>query len=202
MTFRLTLCVVASFLAVGSTVSPPCTKTAPGMRCAGAEGYEYVPWAGGCCVGECAPDTTKGYGRWCPDAEEEAANDPVQVFNAHISALNACDVDALVDLRSKDFMFFLPRGSIVRGKAEARAFFAGACLSFEEGGFRGWTFTAENTQLVGNVYNVQWVMRSSFAEDYRGADAYVSRGGKMASMVSTFDADEIVYTRRRSEGGR
>lgn len=186
----------ANLIAISSAESPACTKTAPGQRCAGAEGYELVPWLGGCCFGECLPDASKGYGRWCP---EQPSNDPVAVYTAHITALNACDVDALVDLRTDDFTLFLRGGLVLRGKTEPRALWEGACLSFAEGGFRGWEFTAENTHLVGNAYTVQWVMKAPFAEDYRGADAYVSRDGKMASMVSTFDPDAIVYTETRPE---
>lgn len=46
-----------------------CTKTPPGERCAGAPGKPHVPWLGGCCFGTCAPDSSKGWGSWCPSVD-------------------------------------------------------------------------------------------------------------------------------------
>lgn len=55
----------------------------------------------------------------------------------------------------------------------------------------------EQAQLVGNVYNVQWVVKAPFFKDYRGADAYVTRDEKMAAQVTTFDTDELEFTQER-----
>jgi FAD/FMN-containing dehydrogenase len=62
--------------AITTAPSGSCTKTAPGERCIGAPGYPAVPWLGGCCTGDCAPDAAKGWGQWCPKVSGPPAPTP------------------------------------------------------------------------------------------------------------------------------
>lgn len=119
---------------------------------------------------------------------------PVQVTEEHIEALNECNVKRLVQLRTHDFVFYFPRGEVSKGRAGALTTFTNLCKPFPEG-FRGLKLTIKETFLVGNTYNVLWVISAPFFEDYHGADAYVTRGFKMAAQVTTFDSQELNFTR-------
>ena len=74
-----------------------------------------------------------------------------------------------------------------------RELFEAFCAPFPKG-FRGFKFETEKAFLVGNTYNVQWVSRAPFFSDYRGADAYITRGFKMAAQVTTFDGSKVNFT--------
>ncbi|PXF41497.1 hypothetical protein BWQ96_08779 [Gracilariopsis chorda] len=119
---------------------------------------------------------------------------PIQVTEEHIEALNDCNVKRLVQLRTDDFIFYFPRGDVSKGRAGALTTFTNLCKPFPEG-FRGLKLTIKEAFLVGNTYNVRWVISAPFFEDYHGADAYVTRGFKMAAQVTTFDSEELNFTR-------
>ena len=53
-------------------------------------------------------------------------------------------------------------------------------------------FTPEQTFPVGETLNIQWRAEAEFlAEPYRGSDAYETRDGLMAAMVSTFKGTDL-----------
>ncbi|KAI0556961.1 hypothetical protein FGB62_365g06 [Gracilaria domingensis] len=121
---------------------------------------------------------------------------PVLVVDEHLGALNDCDVKRLVRLRTDDFKFYLARGEFVEGRKGARELFSSICKPFPEG-LRGIKFTVKDTFLVSSTLNVRWVASAPFMEDYHGADAYVTRGFKMAAQVTTFDSQELNFTDSR-----
>jgi hypothetical protein len=117
---------------------------------------------------------------------------PQAVVDEHIAALNVCDWNRLMAQYPEDAEIHLPGGTVVAGRAEIGALFQGFCKPVAEGGLMGLTFSAERSFLVGGTLNVQWIAEADFlAEPYRGSDAYVTRDGLMAAMVSTFDGAEL-----------
>jgi hypothetical protein len=86
----------------------------------------------------------------------------------------------------------LPGGTVVKGRLEAAATFAGFVKPHAEGGLCGITFTEISRQVTGGTLAVTWEANASFlAEPYRGSDAYITDDGLMVSMVSTFDGAEL-----------
>jgi hypothetical protein len=62
----------------------------------------------------------------------------------------------------------------------------------------GVTFTAEHVFTIGDTVNLQWrVDAEVLKEPYRGADAYVTRGGLLAAQVSTFSMEVLNEYRKR-----
>ena len=58
----------------------------------------------------------------------------------------------------------------------------------------GLIFTPEQTFKVGKTINAQWRAEADFlTEPYRGADAYVTKGGLMYAQVTTFGAPPLPY---------
>lgn len=118
----------------------------------------------------------------------------MQVTEEHIEALNDCNINRLVQLRTEDFKMYLPRGEVVDGKENAAIAFTNWCKPYPKG-IRGFELVIQDAFLVGNTYNVRWVLRSPFFEDYPGADAYVTRGFKMAAIVTTLDVNALNFTK-------
>ncbi|MGC3940746.1 nuclear transport factor 2 family protein [Roseobacter sp. EG26] len=124
--------------------------------------------------------------RELPDLVRQAT--PDAVVQEHLDALNLCDWDRLMAQYPADAEIHLAGGTIISGRKDIGDLFAGFCQSVADGGLMGITFASEHVFPVGNTLNVQWVARADFlAEEYRGSDAYVTRDGLMAAMVTTFD---------------
>ena len=117
---------------------------------------------------------------------------PDAVLAQHMKALNGCDWKGLMQQYPDSYELRLPGGAIVKGRTAAAATFAGFVKPHDQGGLCGVTFTEESRQVTGGTLAVQWVANASFlAEPYRGADAYITDDGLMASMVSTFDGNQL-----------
>lgn len=122
---------------------------------------------------------------------------PIIVTERHLAGLNSCDLPQLFALRTHDFHFFFPSGPPAVGKPRAKEIFRTICKPYRLGGLRGISFKETSVFLVGNTYNVKWVASAPFMKDYEGADAYVTRGRKMAAQVTTFDESEITFLWKR-----
>jgi len=117
---------------------------------------------------------------------------PRAVVNEHLDALNHCDWQRLMEQYPDNVEFFFPGGQVVKGRQQGGDLFAGFVKPQSEGGLCGLKFTAEHVFEVGDTVNVQWVVTSDIlAEPYRGADAFVTKGGLIAAQVSTFDAAQM-----------
>jgi hypothetical protein len=117
---------------------------------------------------------------------------PQAVLDEHLAALNVCDWNRLLAQYPDDAEIHLDNGNVVVGRAAIGDLFAGFCKPASEGGLIGITFTAERSFTVGDTLSVQWVADAPFlAEPYRGSDAYVTRDGLMAAMVSTFRGSDL-----------
>jgi len=119
---------------------------------------------------------------------------PDAVLDQHITALNACDWNGLMQQYPDSYELRLPGGVVVAGRTEAAAIFAGFVLPPAEGGLCGITFTELSRQVTGGTLAVTWEADASFlAEPYQGADAYITDNGLLVSMVSTFDGAELKF---------
>lgn len=117
---------------------------------------------------------------------------PEAVVDEHIDALNACDWNRLMAQYPDDAEIHLSGGVVIVGRQAIGELFAGFCQPVADGGLMGITFAAERSFVVGDTVNMQWVATSDFLlEPYRGSDAYVTRDGLMAAMVTTFEGDDL-----------
>ena len=119
---------------------------------------------------------------------------PDAVLAQHMKALNACDWEGLMQQYPDSYELRLPGGTVVVGRVEAAATFAGFVKPHAEGGLCGITFTEISRQVTGGTLAVTWEANASFlAEPYQGSDAYITHDGLMVSMVSTFDGADLKF---------
>jgi hypothetical protein len=119
---------------------------------------------------------------------------PDAVLDQHITALNRCDWHGLMQQYPDSYELRLPGGTVVTGRTEAAATFAGFVKPHAEGGLCGITFSEISRQVTGGTLAVTWEANASFlAEPYQGSDAYITDDGLMVSMVSTFDGAELQF---------
>jgi hypothetical protein len=125
-----------------------------------------------------------------PDLVPQAS--PQAVVDEHLDALNKCDWNRLMAQYPDDAEIHLSGGTIITGRKAIGELFAGFCKPVAEGGLMGITFTAEHSFIVDGTVNAQWVAAGDMlAEPYKGSDAYVTRDGLMAAMVSTFEGTDL-----------
>ena len=117
---------------------------------------------------------------------------PKAIVDEHLDALNHCDWNRVMAQYPANVEFFLPGGQVIKGRQQVGDLFRDAVKPFKEGGICGITFEPEHTFAVGDTLNIQWkATADGLAEPYRGADAYVTKDGYMAAMVTTFDASQL-----------
>jgi ketosteroid isomerase-like protein len=117
---------------------------------------------------------------------------PKAVVDEHMDALNRCDWNRVMAQYPENVEFFLPGGQVVKGRQQVGELFRDALKPFKDGGICGITFEPEHTFVVGDTLNIQWkATAEGLAEPYKGADAYVTKGGYMAAMVTTFDPTQL-----------
>ncbi len=122
----------------------------------------------------------------------EARGTPQAVVEEHLDALNKCDWTRLMAQYPADAQFFLPLGQTIVGREKVAELFAQFVKPFAQGGLCGVKFVPEHTFVVGNTVSVQWVVTADFlAEPYRGSDAYITRNGLMAAIVTSFQSAQL-----------
>jgi hypothetical protein len=125
-----------------------------------------------------------------PELVKQAS--PQAVVDEHIDALNHCDWNRLMAQYPDDAEIHLSGGSIIAGRKAIGELFAGFCKQPADGGLNGISFAPEHTFIVDSTVNAQWVATADFlTEPYKGSDAYVTRDGLMAAMVSTFEGTDL-----------
>jgi len=118
---------------------------------------------------------------------------PENVLAEHLDALNQCDWNRLVAQYPEDAEIHLPDGVMLKGRQKVGDLFNGFCKD-RPNGLRGLKFTVQTSFKVGNTFNVMWKADAPFlAEPYIGSDAYVTRNGMMAAMVTTFDGSKLKF---------
>ncbi len=116
-----------------------------------------------------------------------------KVLSEHLDALNQCDWNRLVAQYPEDAEIHLPDGVMLKGRQKIGDLFNGFCKD-RPNGLRGLKFTVQTSFKVGNTFNVMWKADAPFlAEPYIGSDAYVTRNGMMAAMVTTFDGSKLKF---------
>lgn len=119
---------------------------------------------------------------------------PEAVLAQHMKALNSCDWKGLMQQYPDSYEIRMPGGTVVTGREDTAALFAGFVLPPDEGGLCGITFTEISRQVTGGTLAVTWEADAPFlAEPYQGSDAYITDDGLMVSMVSTFDGGALVF---------
>jgi hypothetical protein len=122
----------------------------------------------------------------------QARSTPQAVVDEHLDALNKCDWTRLMAQYPADAQFFLPLGQTIVGREKVAELFAQFVKPFAQGGLCGVKFVPEHTFVVGNTVSVQWVVTADFlAEPYRGSDAYITRNGLMAAIVTSFQGAQL-----------
>ncbi len=117
---------------------------------------------------------------------------PQAVVAEHLDALNKCDWSRLMAQYPADAQFFLPLGQTIVGREKVGELFARFVKPFDQGGLCGAKFTPEHTFVVGGTVSVQWVVTADFlAQPYRGSDAYITRNGLMAAIVTSFQSGQL-----------
>ena len=117
---------------------------------------------------------------------------PQAVVDEHIDALNHCDWNRLMAQYPENAEIFLPGGQVMKGREQVGEMFRNAVKPFKDGGLCGVIFTPQHTFVVDGTVNSQWSANADFlAEPYLGADAYVTKDGFMAAMVTTFDRSQM-----------
>ena len=113
---------------------------------------------------------------------------PQAVLEEHLAALNACDWNRLLAQFPDKAQINLPNGAVVKGRQAIGEMFAGLCKDPKDGGLKGLHFETEHSRGIGGAFATEWVATAPFlAEPYRGSDAYITRGGYMQAIVTTFD---------------
>jgi ketosteroid isomerase-like protein len=129
--------------------------------------------------------------------ELKTQSTPKAVVDEHLDALNRGDWNRLMAQYPDDVEIFLPGGVVIRGRRAVGDAFAGMVKPFGDGGLLGVTFTPEHVFTIGDTVNLQWRVDAEVLKgSYRGADAYVTRGGLLAAQVSTFDMQALNEKRR------
>jgi SnoaL-like domain len=117
---------------------------------------------------------------------------PQAVIDEHMDALNKCDWNRIMAQYPPDYQQNLPDGVVVKGREEAGKLFANFVKPVDQGGLCGMKFTPEQTFVVGETLNIQWKAEGEFlTEPYNGSDAYETRDGLMAAIVSTFKGADL-----------
>jgi ketosteroid isomerase-like protein len=125
-----------------------------------------------------------------PELKQQATAQAV--LDEHVDALNHCDFQRIMAQYPDDAEFILPNGVWFKGRTDIAKLFSGFCKDHKDGGFKGATFIAEESNTIGDTINVSWRMEADWLkEPYKGADAYVTKNGYMQGQVTTFDPADM-----------
>jgi ketosteroid isomerase-like protein len=127
-----------------------------------------------------------------PERKKQANS--ATVVAEHVDALNHCDLNRIMAQYPDNAEFILPNGVWMKGPREIVNLFLGFCKDRADGGRKGATFAAEETNVVGDVVNVSWRLDAPYLkEPYKGADAYETKDGFMQSQVTTFETSDMKF---------
>ena len=117
-----------------------------------------------------------------------------QAVAAHITALEACDANALVAGYTNDAKLFFPDGVIVTGQAALQKLYDGFVKSVADGGLCGLRAKAVDSFRSGRSIFVKFEVTAPFlTQTYFSTDGYIFKGRRIASEVSTFDASKLKF---------
>jgi len=113
---------------------------------------------------------------------------PQAVLDEHLDALNKCDWNRLVAQYPEDAQIHVPNGTVISGRKAIGDLFAGFCKDPKDGALNGINFKVVQSTLIEGTFATHWIASAPFlVEPYNGSDAYITKGGLMQAMVTTFD---------------
>ncbi|MCE3552313.1 nuclear transport factor 2 family protein [Pseudonocardia sp. RS11V-5] len=105
---------------------------------------------------------------------------PTEVLNAHLKAINAHDVEAIVADYSPDAVLLMP-GAVMQGLDAIRQGFAGLLETMPNSVFTERSVTeAEGTILL------EWTMECDTATVSDGVDTFVVQDGRIVAQTARF----------------
>ena len=108
------------------------------------------------------------------------ARTPQEIFEHHVTALNAGDVDAIVDDYAEDAVLITPQGA-VRGRPAIRDTFTGLLEALPEATVDVYTRIYE-----GDVLFIEWSADSRKGRVRDGIDTFVFRGDAIRVQTVRF----------------
>jgi hypothetical protein len=118
---------------------------------------------------------------------------PEKVLAEHLDAVEKSDWNRLVAQFPENGEVHLLDGQVARGRAAIGKLFVGFVTPRPEG-LKGIRFIPQTSVRYGDTIVVYWKAEAPFlAEPYYGSDAYITRNGMMAGMVTTFDGAKLKF---------
>jgi ketosteroid isomerase-like protein len=106
-----------------------------------------------------------------------------QIFEHHLGALGAGNLDAILSDYADDSILISPDG-VLRGRPAIRGFFEGALASLFKP--ETYEFTMETVHVADDVAYIVWHANCASADIVFAADTFLIKNGKIA--VQTFAA--------------
>lgn len=118
---------------------------------------------------------------------------PEQVLAEHLDAVEKSDWNRLVAQFPDNGEVHMLDGQVARGRAAIGKLFVGF-VTPRPNGLKGIRFIPQTSVKYGDTIVVYWKAEAPFlAEPYYGSDAYITRDGMMAGMVTTFDGSKLKF---------
>ena len=121
--------------------------------------------------------------------DDNAQGNALGLALEHLAALSACDVDAMVALRSPDFTLYLPIKFLRNvGLADAQEGWNQYCAALA-----GTTWEAQYSNDFEDGVVIGSQITGPAIEPYVGHDLFFTKGNKFAAQVTTFDFVELTF---------
>jgi hypothetical protein len=118
---------------------------------------------------------------------------PEKVLAEHLDAVEKSDWNRLVAQFPENGEVHLLDGQVARGREAIGKLFVGFVTPRPDG-LKGIRFIPQTSVRYDDTIVVYWKAEAPFlAEPYYGSDAYITRDGMMAGMVTTFDGAKLKY---------
>ena len=118
---------------------------------------------------------------------------PEKVLAEHLDAVEKSDWNRLVAQFPDNGEVHMLDGQVAKGRAAIGKLFVGF-VTPRPSGLKGIRFIPQSSVKYGDTIVVYWKAEAPFlAEPYYGSDAYITKDGMMAGMVTTFDGSKLKF---------
>ena len=118
---------------------------------------------------------------------------PEKVLAEHLDAVEKSDWNRLVAQFPENGEVHMLDGQVAKGRAAIGKLFVGF-VTPRPNGLKGIRFVPQTSVKYGDTIVVYWKAEAPFlAEPYYGSDAYITKDGMMAGMVTTFDGSKLKF---------
>ena len=118
---------------------------------------------------------------------------PEKVLAEHLDAVEKSDWNRLVAQFPENGEVHMLDGQVAKGRAAIGKLFVGF-VTPRPNGLKGIRFIPQTSVKYGDTIVVYWKAEAPFlAEPYYGSDAYITKDGMMAGMVTTFDGAKLKF---------